>query len=361
MNSSKMQIIPEATLELPKADITVFLDSYSVSPDRKKLAFFERKYSPLSISNLVIIESGYDPVVIHDDGKWIGVAGWLDDDSLLLERDVRNEQGYISNPVPLVILDYKTGDSRELTPNFPGIYNLYPPIDRWENFRFSEAIYDPLLEFVIYPKMLPHMDALVLWDVKEERQVVNFIGFDFYGTEPKWSPDGQTFVLAKYPGNSSTYLPEFNFKQELFKAFKDGMSTQLTHLTDEYSDVRIGQFSWSPNGSYIAFWLLVPAIDYADTTRVPSDKLPHLAILDMETLEVTNYCIADGSFGITDLGDPYFNEPEAPIWSPDSKKIAIQSANEPGGAVVIVDIAKNESYEISDAGFPIGWLLSDQP
>ncbi len=361
MNSTKMQTIPKATLEFPETDTTVFLDSYSISPDRKKLAYIERSDSPLLISNLVIIESGYDPVIIHDDGKWIGVAGWLDNDSLLLEKDVRNERGYISNPVPLIILDYKTGNSQELTPSFPGIYNLYPPIDEWKNFRFSEAIYDPLLEFVIYPKMLPHLNALVLWDVKAERQIVNFIGFDYYGTEPKWSPDGQTFVLAKYPGNSTTYLPEFSFKQELFSASKDGASTQLTHLTNEYSDVRIGQFSWSPNGSYIAFWLLIPAIDYVGSANVPPDKLPRLAVLNMETLEVVNYCVTGGAFGITDLGDPYFNEPDAPVWSPDSTKIAVQSATVDGGAVAIVDIVQNKTYEIADIDFPIGWLILDQP
>lgn len=356
--TARPKLFSEENLSLPRNTESFAVTSYSVSPDYRKLAYFESLNPSLSVSNLVILEPGMDPVIISDNGNWIGVASWLDDDHILLEKEAEVQDGYALTPVPLVVLDYKTGASYELVPDFLGIDSVNSFIPGWKNFSFSKAKYSPLLEYVVYPKMSPY-EALVLWDLKAGHQITNLTGFEFYGVEPKWSPDGQSFVVAKYPVHSTAYLQDFKTKQELFRITTGGVVEQLTHITDFYTVVQIDQFSWSPDGKYIAFWLLAPEIEYANSSQIPSDRLPRLAILDLGSLAVTNYCIAGGWFGTTDLGDPFFNFPDAPIWSPDSARLAVQSATDGGGAVVVIDIREKIAYQITDAGYPIGWLTSE--
>ncbi len=346
--------IPYDSVIFPRQSASSIVNRYAVSPDYEKLAYYETNSDTQAQSRFVIVGPKITPNNYIPKNDWLGLAGWLNNRTILFEKNIRNNDGYVGNPVPLIAWDVTSDQVQELAPDYPGIYSLFPEIVEWGNFRFSEVMYNPSLEFAIYPKMTPY-DSLVLWDIKAKRQVTSLTGFVFFGLEPKWSPDGNYFVIAKYPENSTKYLPEFKSKQELFRISKTGSIDQLTYLTDEF-DISFGHYSWSPNGKYIAFWLY-SSFDYPDSDWPYNAKFPRLAVLDSTTRKIKNYCITGGSFSKTSNNTPVFNSPDAPIWSPDSTELVVQSPSENGNAVVIINIQMTNSSKILDLGLPIGWLI----
>ena len=76
--------------------------------------------------------------------------------------------------------------------------------------------------------------------------------------------------------------------EELVGMSRDGLLKRLTYLTNTYV-AHPGAMSLSPDGRYIAYWLTIEDSPY------PGERL---AVADLLTGNVTNYCIAGlpGSF-----------------------------------------------------------------
>ena len=122
---------------------------------------------------------------------------------------------------------------------------------------------------------------------------------------------------------------------------QDGQVKQLTNFGNSFTYNSIGSASLSPNGRKIAFWL--------DLGR-SSQENQQLATLDLDNLQVTNYCIP-GS---------YVNDAPAPIWSLDSRYLAVYNSYEPNvERVILVDIKEGWAAEVAEIvphGWPAGWL-----
>ncbi len=137
---------------------------------------------------------------------------------------------------------------------------------------------------------------------------------------------------------------------ELYSVNTEGKVTKLTHLTDYYPRVYIDDFSWSPDGHYIAFWF-----SFWQDTTISFDALGnrYLAVLDTTNGLVTNYCV-NGEKNAP-IGSLRTYPP--PLWSPDSKQIVVQSqTSKDSFQTVLIDIQQNRAFKIGEDLAPVGWI-----
>ena len=112
---------------------------------------------------------------------------------------------------------------------------------------------------------------------------------------------------------------------------------RLSYLTTTYTAFQ-DDWALSPDETRIAFWLSIEDEDN------PIDH--ELAVLNVESGEVTNYCITGN---------------RTPIWSPDGRQIAITQYNKGVLDFMIVDIEEGIAYDITEQeNVRIeGWLVSN--
>ena len=190
-------------------------------------------------------------------------------------------------------------------------------------------MYDPKLTRAIY---LRGNYFYALWDLQAKRLVARFDTSDY--PIPRWSPDGEAVVIA---GNHITGA------FELYLIDRNGKITQLTHLNAYYTGEFFQNYSWSPDGSKIAIWL-----------NVYPFKSGQLAILDLESGQVTNYCVpGDETAPMSALT----YTAHAPIWSPDGRQVVVQNLHaDRSSRVILVDIVQGWAAEIAKNMEPVGWL-----
>ena len=138
-----------------------------------------------------------------------------------------------------------------------------------------------------------------------------------YFNAQSWSPDGQwlAFVAPVSAGEG-----ENEVGGEIF-AIRPGESapTRWTHLTETYgaeriNGVAVGELSWSPDGTRIAFW--VSEITGADVTANVGSAMIH--ILDVTSGAIRAYC----GFATTEQTP----NPPRLAWSPDGTHLAFGGA-----------------------------------
>ncbi len=127
---------------------------------------------------------------------------------------------------------------------------------------------------------------------------------------------------------------------------RDGLLKRLTYLTNTYV-AHPGAMSLSPDGRYIAYWLTIEASPY------PGERL---AVADLLTGNVTNYCIA-GYPGRS------FGESFPPVWSPDGKGLAVTyPVKKPEGRffgtnVLVLDLEREVAAQVAELAAVSGWML----
>jgi hypothetical protein len=295
----------------------------------------------------------------------LGLIAWLDNEHLLIDRGKVQEDQLMYEPHPQILWNPFTGDTQDLNPTFPQI-EFAPDYD-WYEYASGEVVYDPSLQLAVYPTIpytIPYGEV-VLWDMqvkhsvdmKVKGAVATLTGGT--GSAPKWSPDGQYFLTNQKLTLDEPSLAEERHDQELFSVSRTGEVKRLTYLTEAFKEVEFWQFSWSPDGRSVAFWMVVkpdkyPGImpnDYADIYR--------LAVLDLASGQVTNTCIRGGADGIAPNGGSYSGPPEPPLWSPDSRQLLVKAMNlGKGSYAVVVDLAHGFAARVGDNKIPIGWLLN---
>jgi hypothetical protein len=183
----------------------------------------------------------------------------------------------------------------------------------------------------------------VLWEIKTNQEIALL---PTYGVrrKPEWSPDGKQVAMVKALTDTVVDKPG---DQELFSLNREGAATRLTYLTEYYDRVELGQFSWSPDGRYIAFGLYAEPFQSPDVS--PQDGLENvarLAVLDTHSHVVTNYCV------------PIYYGWISPIWSPDSQQLLIEDVTEVGKSLVyLVDIQQGFAAKIAEDVSPQGWMV----
>lgn len=331
----------------------------AVSPDRTRLAYWDIGRNAVIITD----PTGVDLKVIPDPDERYSPTQWISKDQLVLgyRRREWNDPFILES---LIIMNPFTGEQMEFLPELPNIYSILNAIS-WGDYFGSRMVPNSSVSYFVYPAREDVDIALILWDIQAQEEIARV--FQFYldtgitaGT-PQWSSDGSQFISSaqlRYvidPSDKSFQPIKFveeNLRNayinvnddlpylggsELILVDTTGSIKRLSFLTTEYIPIE-SAWSWSPNGRWVAFWLQIRAEDnkYSD---------PQLAILDVETGEVTNTCLRGKS---------------QPVWSPDSKQLAIHSyqENEYYPDIILLDIDEGIAVTIARDASIGGWLVS---
>ena len=118
-----------------------------------------------------------------------------------------------------------------------------------------------------------------------------------------------------------------------------GEKKRLTYFGTTYSAAAYYNVEWSSDGSQIAFMEQIGTID------IPfSDAIPQLMVVDVESGDVTNYCVTGSS----------------PIWSADGKYILItQRDEEKQYHVFLIDLQTAQAWEIAQDAYARGWMVPE--
>jgi len=206
----------------------------------------------------------------------------------------------------------------------------------------ANILYDPSLLRVLYPK---DNGVVSLTDAENETELASTV-FEDWGRLPSWSPDGQYLTIVNHEGSAD----------EFYLISRDGNEFQkITNFSNEFDLVYIPEYSWSPDGKQIVFWL------NTESTEPEPGTQAELAILDIATRQVTRLCIQGISVAAI---DPWtMNHPE-PIWSPDGKYIMITQWDDPISpkkySVLVIDTQTGAIEKVAENTAPIGWMSGEE-
>jgi WD40 repeat protein len=271
----------------------------TVSPDRKWLA-----YEPYTTNEFIVttINGEEDSIHIPREDNWEYLKGWLDNQNL----QIYIEGGLIG--ADWWHVSYNPSLTRAVYPSHPGIVNA--------NGQYGE---------------------IILWDMQTNQAITSLSSKNNpYGGEPVWSPIGDEFIMTL----QDIDLSKDTLFDELYLVSQDGQQTRISNLSVYYTKLlAIKKYRLSPDASRIAFWLRYGWVEYFDKNQ--------LAILDLETLQVTNYCI-DGA-----MGDNY------PVWSPDGRQLIVEGRIDKDHiGTILVDLDKKIAFRIAGYFRPVGWMVS---
>ena len=257
-----------------------------------------------------------------------GFYGWLNDEILLIMGSPKGEIGFGDYSVPFIAINPFTNQRITLEQDYPGINHIWIP-------GVGNTVYNPQMTEVVYYGEFSRSagQGAILWDRVKKKSIAEFpdTHTGFAPLEgPIWSPNGSKLLFANDIG-------------ELMLARDDGTLSQITHLNKDEFLFFPKYFSWSPDEGKIAFWL-------------KNNNLKHesLAVLDLSTGAMTDYCI---SAGYNPGRMVYYPAPE---WSQDGNFLVMEAnfRQENGGSdVVMVDLTKNLAAKIEENFIPIGFLV----
>jgi hypothetical protein len=254
----------------------------------------------------------------------ISYVGWLDNERWMVF--IPFDQPF--NLSSLRTINPFTGEQEDIPFDFPDVYRYSPiPI----GFKPVSA-YDPTLTRLVYAVEKP--DGSVgysLWDIANHQEILFIHAPSWYA--PKWSPDGSRFIVVTDEGDV------MDRALELVVIDMDGNIEHITDLNAIYPQMAIGEYSWSPDGTRVAFWFS------ADRWQ---DTYEELMVLDITTGAITNYCVQ---------GRDGWKKTNAPVWSPDSKQIVVQSyAYGSSNQVIMVDIVQGYALQLTESREALWWL-----
>jgi hypothetical protein len=303
----------EKKYDLPtKNDGTIY--SMQESPNGKMLAYLEvyRDQAGDRMKYIWVVNSEAEMQAITSfDVEWTWWR-WLDNEHI--------EAYWYKAPTPgtVVVLNPFTAEKKVIVPNFS---NLYPGI--YERPHWT-VMYSSDLQRALY---LSNGDdkypsGVIMWDTSSKKALWQMSSYRAWANRPAWSPKGdQAAVIV-----DST----------LFRIDRDGRTFPLS--LEKYDDS--GDFNWSPDGSYIAFW---------GRSSQQADKA-QLLLLDTRTNQITDYCIESESYNNL-----------APVWSPDSQQFVINIVARKypmDTETIFVNIKEFLAFQIPTNTTPGMWMRS---
>lgn len=297
---------------------------YQVSPNHRQVAswksYFDANGKKTSVSVIIENNAGIKLAEVPGDIETWDTFYWLGN-----ERFVIGDYGQ-----PYVLNPFTGGDFTfyDWHPQSPGGWRIVPV---WE----TNGVFDSQLNRILY---MQEDKTMLLWDLDSEQILfsTSLKGRYLPEARPKWAWDDSQVVIG-YTATDGVELAD-----ELFSISRDGQITQLTELGQYYQEVGISEFSWSPDGERIAFF-------FKDFSQW--DNPWHLAILEVETQELINYC------GLAGWMDP----PVEPVWSPDGKQLLVGRAevDQETFSTILVDISRNYAARLADQLVPAGWMVKE--
>jgi hypothetical protein len=338
--------IPSYILDLKTGDQIILGSTIdeTVSPDGSKVAYSDLDKDSIVISN----SSGKKLKVIPDPDEILITTYWLDNQRLVLQKR-RTDFGDLFLLPSLVILDPFTGEQQEW------IQEEYPNQEKYPNIRTMpnevKWFYDvrlfinPSLTRLVYAASEKDF-PVILWDTISNREVTR-IHFGSFWVAPWWSPDGSRFVVSapiSFAVEGTTYtniddgLPDLG-GTDLFLVNQNGDIERLTYFSTMYWATTVFSAGWSKDGKQIAI------MEKIETKEVAlNDAIPQLMVVDIESGDVTNYCITGSS----------------PIWSLDGKYILITQTDEKiQDHVILIDLQTSQAWEIAQDAFAQGWMVPE--
>lgn len=340
-------------------------EQFTVSPNYQHIAFFTKRRDDTT-DNFLLIVTDLKGNIVYQEAmskrqKWFQIDTWTNNQTLMLERSqyltFPDGSTVLKTPLPAALLNPFTKESRDLNPSLPNLLPFFDPLNRWAIYGKSGTAYDPTITVVAYGGMdRDGRESIVLWDLNEERELASLQAPSMTTPGPIWSPDGSQFVTVSWtkPPALPPSIPTGKewLSQELFSVSRAGKIDRLTYFTDQFEEVTIGGYVWSPDGSRVAF--IVSTKPDVDPSNPMSNRL---AILNIRTKRITMFCIgmADWNFGLFRL-----------FWSPTGQQILAgvknaeksKTTNSIAFDTVLMDLAQDVIIKITDDTLPAGWMIA---
>lgn len=331
-------------LETMKEQVIGHTDSsVYISPNNRQIVFVNQELVA-GKQSLVIGEFEWiDKISIQMPEDWIAPIGWINNQQIVIMLE--DGQNSTDNPKQpsLLAINQDTLEYVSLRTDLPEIYR-HPFAFMWTGW--NSVVYSPDLSqawYIAGSSLGP--EYFVQWDLVRQLQIAVFpLGGDFHAF-PRWSPDGKTVAIA-VDWHSGKAWPAY----EIYNIDQSGDVSQMTNL-DLAPPIYISDLSWSPDGKLIAFW-------YSQPDKFDGTGDQKLAVLDISRGTVTDYCIKGESNAMT--AEPR-NVP-APIWSPDSRYLLVESKENAHTLnektrIVIVDLQQKTADILSENSELVGLLI----
>lgn len=308
-----------------------------VSPNRKWLAYYQQIDAGTS---WLVVETanGQQIAKLPMNEDWVSYTesgAWLNNERLVFNLWKDRLSSQVPGIYPSVAVNPFTDDYQDLALDYPDLRPTIGGPAGTLHFVYSTVVYNPSLTSVVYPQTTPQGTYIVLWDRQSQKALARIEDLNEFGHAPLWSPNGEWFVVAV---SYQLGKPFSEWTEEWLSVGQDGQIRRLTQFTDFFDYARISTATFSPNGQSLAFWL---------DTKPGLCEGQHLAVLEMEALHVTDYCVPGSIYG----------DAPPPIWSPDSRYIAVQNYYEDNFShVILVDTEQGWAAEIGENAYPVGWL-----
>jgi dipeptidyl aminopeptidase/acylaminoacyl peptidase len=291
---------------------------FSVSPDKKWVAYFEGDKSPNLVVKNFSMNATSEPVLLGKDWWNWRVLGWVNDEQIMLSHENTGEW-----PPQLVTINPFTKSKTDLPSSFPDqlIFDS-------SGTPLLGAAYDLSTNYVVYIKSEGDSSGLALFNRSTGKQIAFFPSLlpPAAITSPQWNSDGTKFIF-----NSSSSKEN---KDELYLGRVDGEAEQLTQLSDEIAFYDIGNLVWSPNDRYIAF------------VAYDSEIGNELMLLDMINKEILDICINAKPGHFQDI-----------VWSPDGTQLLITNQLSDNIQMFLVDLSKMQGGILPIRGtYIFGWI-----
>jgi hypothetical protein len=318
--------------------------SGDVSPDGKWITyrrfFWDSNGKSTDRTDFVIasVDGQQDKLVpkeiIQEDPSWL-LSQWLDNTHLLIGLNTQNPK--IQGTLTVLVWDPFSGTKRVIRPELPVLYDtqLMAPFPSW---GYGVVVYNPALTRALYLYAEDSSSAFqyALWDMEKREGIATFPLLN-ERIIPRWSPDGSKVAIVGYAK-----------RDEIFFIQENGQQSQLTNIEDSYEYLAVNNLYWSPDGSHIAFSLWTKL---SDNDKKGEESIDNLAVADVATGKVTNYCIPIGR-----------HHPKIRIvWSPDGRQLIVRDESVADTSrLILVDIERGIAVQVAENMELFGWMVPQE-